>query len=49
MAFNDSDEAYWLSNSREIVNPYLGKKHPRYKAGMLACGDLTDSLDFSSE
>lgn len=44
MAFNDDEKAYWLSNSREIMNPYLGKKHPKYKAGMLHCGELGDSL-----
>ncbi len=47
MAINDTEEAYWLSNSGEVVNPYLGKKHPKYKDGMLACGDVTDSLGFS--
>ena len=47
MAFNDEEDAYWLSNNREIVNPYLGKQHPKYKAGMLHCGETTDSLDFS--
>jgi hypothetical protein len=46
MAFNDAEEAWWLSNSSEIVNPYLGKSHPKYKAGMLHCGDISDSLDF---
>jgi hypothetical protein len=46
MAFGD-EEAYWLSNSREIVNPYLGKQHPKYKAGMLHCGDITDSIGFT--
>lgn len=45
MAFGE-EEAYWLSNSREIVNPYLGKQHPKYKAGMLHCGDVTDSIGF---
>jgi hypothetical protein len=44
MAFNDTETAYWLSNSREIVNPYLGKKHPKYASGMLHCGELNDSL-----
>jgi Protein of unknown function (DUF3347) len=44
MAFNDDEKAYWLSSSREIMNPYLGKKHPKYKAGMLHCGELGDSL-----
>lgn len=46
MAFNDSEEAYWISVSDKVVNPYLGKKHPKYKATMLECGDIADSLDF---
>jgi len=46
MAFNETEEAFWLSNKNEIVNPYLGNKHPKYKTGMLHCGDVTDSLDF---
>ena len=25
MAFNDQEEGYWLSNTKEIINPYLGK------------------------
>ena len=45
MAFNDEEEAYWLSNNRVVVNPYLGKKHPKYKSGMLHCGDIADSLN----
>jgi hypothetical protein len=44
MAFNDDEQAFWLSDSREIMNPYLGKKHPKYSAGMLHCGELGDSL-----
>lgn len=44
MAFNDTETAYWLSDAREIVNPYLGRKHPKYGAGMLHCGELQDSL-----
>lgn len=47
MAFNDEEEAYWISNSSKIENPYMGKKHPRYKGSMIECGDITDSLDFS--
>jgi hypothetical protein len=47
MAFNDDEEAWWISNSNQIANPYLGKKHPKYKAAMLECGDITDSLDFT--
>lgn len=46
MAFNDSETAFWLSNNREIENPYLGKKHPRYSAGMLHCGEVKDSLAY---
>jgi hypothetical protein len=49
MAFNDSEEAYWLSNSNKIVNPYLGKKHPTYKNKMLGCGEVTDSLNFAGK
>jgi Protein of unknown function (DUF3347) len=47
MAFNDTEAAFWLSNNREIVNPYLGKKHPKYASGMLHCGELKDSLSYS--
>ena len=47
MAINDDTEAYWLSNNSAVVNPYLSKKHPKYKDAMLGCGDVTDSLDFS--
>jgi hypothetical protein len=46
MAFNDSEEAYWLSNSSHIVNPYLGKKHPKYNNKMIGCGEIVDSVDF---
>jgi len=49
MAFNDTEEAFWLSNTSKVVNPYLGNKHPKYKAAMLNCGDVTDSLDFRSQ
>jgi len=49
MAFNDSVEAYWLSNTSKIINPYLGRKHPSYKDKMLGCGEVTDSLDFAKK
>lgn len=49
MAFGDSSEAYWLSNSSKIVNPYLGRKHPTYKDKMIGCGEIIDSLDFSKQ
>ncbi len=48
MAFNDEFEAWWISTQPEIVNPYLGKKHSKYKDAMLRCGDITDTLDFGN-
>ena len=44
MAFNDNEPANWLSKSPEVINPYLGNKHPKYKAGMLHCGEIVDSI-----
>ena len=44
MAFNDEVPANWISNSAEIVNPYLGKKHPKYKGAMINCGEVKDSI-----
>ena len=39
MAFNDEIPGYWLSKNEAIRNPYLGTKHPKYKATMLECGE----------
>lgn len=39
MAFNNKG-AYWMSNEREIKNPYFGSE-------MLNCGSVEDSLDYS--
>jgi hypothetical protein len=47
MAFNDNEAASWLSPSAEVVNPYLGKKHPKYAAGMVHCGEVKDSIAFT--
>ncbi len=44
MAFNDNEPANWISNNKEIVNPYMGKNHPKYHAGMLNCGDIKDTI-----
>ena len=44
MAFGEGKEANWISNTAEIVNPYLGKKHPEFKATMLHCGEVKDSI-----
>lgn len=38
MAF-DNMGAYWVSNSREVHNPYLGEN-------IKNCGEVTDSLDY---
>ncbi|MEO6683012.1 MAG: DUF3347 domain-containing protein [Ginsengibacter sp.] len=43
MAFGDN-EASWLSATRQIANPYLGKNHPEYKSTMLRCGEVKDSI-----
>lgn len=44
MAFGDDKPANWLSSTSEINNPYLGKKDPKYKSGMLHCGENKDSI-----
>lgn len=44
MAFGEGKEANWISNSEEIVNPYLGKHHPEFKATMLHCGETKDTI-----
>ena len=44
MAFNDDEPANWISNNKEIVNPYMGKHHPKYQSGMLNCGDIKDTI-----
>jgi hypothetical protein len=49
MAFNDTEEAWWISNNRKIDNPYMGRKHPKYHAAMTNCGDITDSLDYAKK
>ncbi|MDQ2721393.1 MAG: DUF3347 domain-containing protein [Bacteroidota bacterium] len=44
MAFGDDKPANWLSNTSEIINPYLGKNNPEYKSAMLNCGENKDSI-----
>ena len=44
MAFGEGKEANWISNSAEIVNPYLGKNHPEFKSSMLHCGSVLDTI-----
>jgi len=44
MAFGDEKEANWVSKTKEVVNPYLGKNHPEFKATMLHCGMVKDTI-----
>ena len=44
MAFGDDNGANWLSKTKEVINPYLGKNHPVYKATMLNCGMVKDTI-----
>lgn len=44
MAFGEENGANWISNTKEVFNPYLGKNHPEYKATMLHCGTVKDTI-----
>lgn len=44
MAFDEDKGANWISNNIEILNPYLGKNHPKYKGTMLHCGEVLDTI-----
>ena len=44
MAFGENREGNWLSRTKEIINPYLGKNHPEYKSSMLNCGEIKDTI-----
>ena len=44
MAFGDDNGANWISNTTEIINPYLGKNHPEFKGSMLHCGEIKDTI-----
>lgn len=48
MAFNDTETGIWLSKTSDIRNPYLGVHHPKYKSGMLSCGETKDTLNFKT-
>ena len=47
MAFNDEDPGHWLSPVDSIRNPYLGLHHPRYKGGMVECGETKEIINFT--
>lgn len=44
MAFGEDKDANWISNSEEIMNPYLGLHHPEYKGTMVHCGETKDTI-----
>jgi hypothetical protein len=46
-AFSDSSEAYWLSPSNKIVNPYRGKNPAGVNNDVQDCGEVIDSIHFS--
>jgi hypothetical protein len=48
MAFGEGRHGNWLSNTEEIMNPYLGKKDPQYDATMVNCGETKSKIDFIS-
>jgi hypothetical protein len=47
-AFADSSEAYWLSPTNKIVNPYIGKNNSGNKNKKLDFGEISDSIHFSA-
>ena len=49
MAFNETEEGFWLSNTNKIINPYLGNKHPKFNNKMVGCGEVVDSLNFAKK
>ena len=49
MAFNESEQAYWLSRDSAVQNPYLGNKHPKYKGSMATCGNVEQKIDFAKK
>lgn len=44
MAFGEGKDASWISNTEEIINPYLGKNHPEFKGTMVHCGEIKDTI-----
>jgi Protein of unknown function (DUF3347) len=45
MAFGEDKPANWISNTKEIMNPYMGKNHPEFKGTMLHCGAVKETLE----
>jgi hypothetical protein len=50
MALNHYEVAgNWLSNSKEVRNPYLGTNDPTYGSKMLDCGGPKDTLNYMAK
>ena len=47
MAFNDTESGLWITGADSIRNPYLGMHHPKYKRGMLKCGENKDRINYT--
>lgn len=47
MAFGEDNPGNWLSKTEEVVNPYLGTKHPEYKDKMLHCGEIKVLIEYA--
>ncbi|MBP6430583.1 MAG: DUF3347 domain-containing protein [Ferruginibacter sp.] len=45
MAFGEDKPANWISSTKEIMNPYMGKNHPEFKGTMLHCGEVKETLE----
>jgi hypothetical protein len=44
MAFGDDKEAHWISKTKTVINPYLGRNHPEHGITMLHCGMVKDTI-----
>lgn len=44
MAFGDEKGANWVSKTKEVINPYMGKHHPEFRGTMLHCGTVKDTI-----
>lgn len=49
MAFEGAQSGNWLSATREVINPYLGNKDPKYGKTMLNCGENKMTIDFTAK
>jgi len=44
MAFGEDKGANWVSKTKEVINPYMGKNHPEFRGTMLHCGSVKDTI-----